>query len=107
PLAALLRDPAVTDVLVNGHKEIWADRGHGLVRESLSFPSDDEVRRLAVRLASTAGRRLDAGSPFVDARLDGGVRLHAVLPPVAVSGVHLSLRIHRPHRLDLAALVAA
>jgi pilus assembly protein CpaF len=96
----------VTDVLVNGPREVWADRGHGLVREALTFPSDDEVRRLAVRLASVAGRRLDAGSPFVDARLEGGVRLHAALPPVAVSGVHLSLRIHRASRLDLATLVS-
>ncbi len=107
PLAGLLRDPAVTDVLVNGPREVWADRGHGLVREALSFPSDDEVRRLAVRLASAAGRRLDTGSPFVDARLDGGVRLHAALPPVAVSGVHLSLRIHRASGLDLSRLVAS
>lgn len=107
PLAGLLRDPAVTDVLVNGPREVWTDRGHGLVREPLTFPSDDEVRRLAVRLASAAGRRLDTGSPFVDARLEGGVRLHAALPPVAVSGVHLSLRIHRASGLDLARLVAA
>ncbi len=106
PLAGLLRDPAVTDVLVNGPQQVWADRGQGLVREPLTFPSDDDVRRLAVRLASTAGRRLDAGSPFVDARLAGGVRLHAVLPPVAVGGVHLSLRIHRASTLDLDALVS-
>jgi pilus assembly protein CpaF len=105
PLAGLLRDPAVTDVLVNGPREVWADRGQGLVRERVSFTSDDEVRRMAVRLASAAGRRLDAGSPFVDARLDGGVRLHAALPPVALSGVHLSLRIHRPSGLDLPRLV--
>ena len=106
PLTGLLREPAVTDVLVNGPREVWTDRGHGLIRESLTFTSDDEVRRLAVRLASAAGRRLDAGSPFVDARLEGGVRLHAALPPVAVSGVHLSLRIHRASGLDLARLVA-
>ncbi len=105
PLAGLLRDPDVTDVLVNGPGEVWADRGGGLVREPLTFSSDDDVRRLAVRLASAAGRRLDAGSPFVDARLAGGVRLHAALPPVAASGVHLSLRVHRASLLDLPALV--
>ncbi len=105
PIAGLLRDPDVTDVLVNGPHEVWADRGDGLVREPLAFESDDDVRRLAVRLASTAGRRLDAGSPFVDARLAGGIRLHAVLPPVAASGVHLSLRVHRTNRLDVGALV--
>ena len=106
PLAGLLADPDVTDVLVNGPEEVWVDRGNGLRREPLSFANDDEVRRIAVRLASTAGRRLDTGVPFVDARLPGGVRLHAVLPPVALSGVCLSLRVHRQRPLDMAALLA-
>ncbi len=106
PLAGLLSDPDVTDVLVNGPDEVWVDRGGGLRREALTFASDDEVRRIAVRLASAAGRRLDTGVPFVDARLPGGVRLHAVLPPVALSGVCLSLRVHRQRPLDIATLLA-
>jgi pilus assembly protein CpaF len=105
PLAGLLTDPDVTDVLVNGPGEVWADRGAGLQRLPLAFATDDDVRRLAVRLASAAGRRLDTGMPFVDARLPGGVRLHAVLPPVAVGGVCLSLRIHRQRPLDLSTLL--
>ncbi len=105
PLAGLLADPDVTDVLVNGASEVWSDRGDGLHRESITFDSEDDVRRLAVRLASAAGRRLDTGVPFVDARLPGGVRLHAVIPPVAVSGVCLSLRVHRARPLTLDALV--
>ena len=105
PLAGLLADPEVTDVLVNGPSEVWVDRGDGLHRVAVSFAGDDDVRRLAVRLAGAAGRRLDTGVPFVDARLPGGVRLHAVLPPVAVSGVCLSLRVHRRQPMDLAALV--
>lgn len=106
PLAGLLIDPDVTDVLVNGPAQVWVDRGSGLRRVPVSFASDDDVRRLAVRLASAAGRRLDTGVPFVDARLPGGVRLHAVLPPVAVSGVCLSLRVHRDRPFDLADLVS-
>src|SRR4051812_24306533 len=61
PLAGLLADPLVTDVLVNGADEVWVDRGHGLERLPITFANEDEVRRLAVRLAAAAGRRLDTG----------------------------------------------
>ena len=72
-----------------------------------SFADEDAVRRLAQRLAGAAGRRLDDASPYVDARLPGsGVRLHAVLAPVAADGTCLSLRVLRPARHDLAALAA-
>jgi pilus assembly protein CpaF len=107
PLAGLLADPSVTDVLVNAADEVWVDRGTGLERLAITFANDDEVRRLAVRLAAAAGRRLDTGVPFVDARLPGGVRLHAVLPPIAVSGACLSLRVHRRRPLTLDDLLAA
>ncbi|GAA0521267.1 hypothetical protein Ade02nite_64600 [Paractinoplanes deccanensis] len=101
PLAPLLDDPAVTDVLVNG-LEVWIDRGGGLTRAAVSFGDLDEVRRLAQRLAAACGRRLDDGRPFADARLPDGTRLHAVLPPVATEGPYLSLRTfrQRPFTLD-------
>ncbi|WP_169949830.1 TadA family conjugal transfer-associated ATPase [Microbispora sp. H11081] len=93
PLETLLAEPGVTDVLVNGPREVWVDDGDGLRRTNVTFPGDDEVRRLAQRLAASAGRRLDDACPYVDARLAGGVRLHAVLPPVAAEGTCLSLRL--------------
>ncbi|GII30782.1 TadA family conjugal transfer-associated ATPase [Planotetraspora mira] len=93
PLEGLLAEPGVTDVLVNGPREVWIDDGDGLRRTSVTFPGDEEVRRLAQRLAAAAGRRLDDASPYVDARLAGGVRLHAVLPPIAPDGTCLSLRL--------------
>lgn len=93
PLEALLAEPGVTDVLVNGPREVWVDDGDGLRRTGVTFPGDDEVRRLAQRLAAAAGRRLDDACPYVDARLAGGVRLHAVLPPIAAEGTCLSLRL--------------
>ncbi|MBO3745821.1 TadA family conjugal transfer-associated ATPase [Streptosporangiaceae bacterium NEAU-GS5] len=93
PLEGLLSEPGVTDVLVNGPNQVWVDDGGGLRRVPLAFFSDDEVRRLAQRLAAAAGRRLDDASPYVDARLSGGVRLHAVLPPIAPEGTCLSLRL--------------
>ncbi len=107
PLQPLVDDPAVTDVLVNGGDGVWVDRGQGPERVPLDLGGEPAVRALAVRLAASAGRRLDEGRPWVDARLPDGVRLHAVVPPVAPAGTHLSLRVLRPGRFDLAALDAA
>ncbi|SNR38494.1 TadA family conjugal transfer-associated ATPase [Blastococcus mobilis] len=107
PLEPLLRTPGVTDVLVNGPEQVWVDRGSGLEPAPVRFPDDDAVRRLAVRLAATVGRRLDDAAPWVDVGLADGTRLHAVLPPVSGGGTCLSLRVLRrsTHTLaDLASL---
>ncbi|MDP3711685.1 MAG: TadA family conjugal transfer-associated ATPase [Mycobacteriales bacterium] len=106
PLESLLADPAVTDVLVNGPREVWVDRGGGLERVDVRFPDEASVRRLAARLAAPTGRRLDDAQPWVDARLPGGVRLHAVLPPLSPSGTLLSLRVARSTVLSVEELVA-
>lgn len=75
PLEPLLHLDGVTDVLVNGPGQVFVDRGQGLERSELRFGDDDQVRRLAVRLAASVGRRLDEASPCVDARLaDGNAR---------------------------------
>jgi pilus assembly protein CpaF len=71
------------------------------------FPDDDAVRRLAVRLAASAGRRLDDAAPWVDVGLPDGTRLHAVLPPVVQGGAHLSLRVPRRTAWSFDDLVAA
>ncbi|MBX6358020.1 MAG: TadA family conjugal transfer-associated ATPase [Micromonosporaceae bacterium] len=106
PLADLVADPSVTDVLVNGPAEIWVDRGVGLQPvPDARFANADDLRRFAVRLAATCGRRLDEASPWVDAQLPDGTRLHAVLPPIAVRGPYLSLRTLRRQSIGLAALV--
>ncbi|WP_078624505.1 TadA family conjugal transfer-associated ATPase [Streptomyces monomycini] len=107
PLEPLVAAPEVTDVLVSAPDEVWVDRGGGLERTSVRFADEAAVRRLAQRLASVAGRRLDDAHPWVDARLPDGTRLHAVLPPVAVAGTCLSLRVLRPRAFTLAELVAA
>ncbi|MGY1724569.1 TadA family conjugal transfer-associated ATPase [Blastococcus sp. SYSU DS0533] len=107
PLEPLLRLPGVTDVLVNGPGEVWLDRGAGLERAAgVGFPDDDAVRRLAVRLAASAGRRLDDAAPWVDVGLPGGTRLHAVLPPVSAGATCLSLRVLRRCAQALADLEA-
>ncbi len=107
PLESLLADPEVTDVLVNAPDEVWVDRGAGLQRVRVRLAGEDAVRRLAQRLAAATGRRLDDAQPFVDARLAGGVRLHAVLPPVSPRGTTLSLRVPRRRVFTLTELVAA
>lgn len=104
PLDELLGDPDVSDVLVNGPAEVWVDRGRGLEVASVGFPDEGAVRRLAQRLAASAGRRLDVARPTVDARLADGTRLHAVLPPVSPAGTLISLRVSRRRSFTLADL---
>lgn len=106
PLHSLIALPGVTDVLVNGAHAVWIDRGDGLERQQVDLGDPEDVRRLAVRLAAVAGRRLDDASPFVDAVLPGGVRLHAMLPPLVEAGAHLSLRVPGGIRPTLTDLVA-
>jgi pilus assembly protein CpaF len=85
---------------------VWIERGEGLEPTGVRFSDDDAVRRLAVRLAASVGRRLDDAAPWVDAGLPDGTRLHAVLPPVSGSGTCLSLRVLRRCSLSLGDLAA-
>ncbi len=110
PLADLVSDDDVTDVLVTAPDQVWTDGSGGLRRSAVTFPDEASVRRLAQRLAHAAGRRLDDAQPFVDGWLPAAaakvrVRLHAVLPPIAAAGTCLSLRVLRPAAHDLAALI--
>ncbi|MHB1614324.1 MAG: TadA family conjugal transfer-associated ATPase [Actinomycetes bacterium] len=107
PLQPLLADETVTDILVNGPSEVWVDRGEGLRLAPVTFADEAAIHSLAQRLALAAGRRLDLASPFVDARLPGGVRLHAVVPPISPAGTCLSLRVRRRRPFTLDQLVRA
>ncbi|HST84249.1 MAG TPA: TadA family conjugal transfer-associated ATPase [Kineosporiaceae bacterium] len=107
PLQPLVEQSGVTDVLVNGPGEVWVDRGLGLNRVRCALGGEEQVRALAVRLAAASGRRLDEAAPWVDARLDHGIRLHAVIPPVSPAGTLISLRILRREPFDLAEMVTA
>lgn len=94
-LAELVSDPLVTDVFVNGETGGWVDRGAGLVRVPSLAPTETELRALAVRLVSFGGRHIDESSPCVDTRLEDGIRVHAVLPPISPAGTLLSVRLPR------------
>ena len=107
PLQSLLEEPDVTDVLVNGPRDVWVERAGRLMAVDVDLGTPDEVRALAVRLAAAGGQRLDDASPVVDARLPDGTRLHAVLPPVGGECTLLSLRVLRRRAFTLAELVAA
>lgn len=107
PLEELLNKPGVSDVVVNGPADVFVDAGSGLERAPVTFLDDEQVRRLAIRLAATAGRRLDDAQPFVDGRLPDGTRLHAVLAPVAMPGTCLSLRVPASRSFSLADLEAS
>ncbi|MEU4390428.1 TadA family conjugal transfer-associated ATPase [Kribbella sp. NPDC023855] len=107
PLDGLLSEPGITDILVNGPNEVYVDRGAGLERIALRTGDEDAVRRLAVRLAAAAGRRLDDATPYVDVRLPDGTRFHAVLSPIAAPGTCLSLRVPSRKIFSLQDLVTA
>ena len=104
PLAMLLEDPAVTDVFVNGPRDVWVDRGGGLEHEPRIGFREADLRHLAVRLISLGGRHIDEANPCVDTRLEGGVRVHVVLPPISPNGTLISIRVARRHPLSLADL---
>lgn len=102
PIAPLLRDPTVSDVLVNGPSEVWVDRFGRLEKCQVRFDDEAHLRRLLRRVVSARGRRLDEASPHVDVRLEDGSRLNAVLPPISLRGPVVSIRRARttPFRLE-------
>ncbi len=92
PLAPLLRDPTVTEVMVNGARGVWIEREGRLEPTDVRFRDDEELMVLIERLVAPVGRRIDHSSPLVDARLPDGSRVHAAIPPVSLVGPALTIR---------------
>ncbi|ALU40793.1 secretion system protein E [Kocuria flava] len=107
PLEPLLPARGLTDVYVNGPDRVWVETAEGTRQVPSPFADDAEVRALAVRLVTAAGRRLDAAHPCADVQSAAGYRVHAVLPPVSTGGTLLSVRFRSPAGLGLEDLVAA
>lgn len=108
PLAPYLLRGGVTDLFVNGAGELWADGGPRGLRRLEGWRADEAATRdLAVRLIARGGRHIDESTPLMDVRLDGGVRVHAVLPPVSTGGTLLSIRIPAPTQPRLPDLMAS
>ena len=99
PLAPLMADPAVTDILVNGPHQVYVERFGRLELTQVRFQDEEHVRRLIERLAARMGRRVDQASPMVDLRLPDGSRVNATLPPVSIDGPTLSIRRFGTQRL--------
>ena len=106
PLEALLEDTTVSDVLVNHAHEVFVERHGRLEDTSIVFADNEHLTRIIQRIAASVGRRIDETSPMVDARLDDGSRIHAVLPPLALDGPKLSIRRFGTTHCHLDQLVA-
>jgi pilus assembly protein CpaF len=105
PLEPLLRDPSISDILVNTHKHVFVERNGMLERVGTSFQDDKHLLRVIDRIVSGVGRRIDDSSPMVDARLPDGSRVNAIVPPLAVDGPLLSIRRFPAERLKADDLV--
>ena len=106
PLEPLLRDPGVSDILVNTYQYVYVERSGKLERLPTTFQDDKHLMRVIDRIVSGVGRRVDDSSPMVDARLPDGSRVNAIIPPLAVDGPLLSIRRFPAERLKAEDLVA-
>jgi pilus assembly protein CpaF len=105
PLEPLLRDPSISDILVNTHRNVFVERAGRLERVTATFQDDKHLLRVIDRIVSGVGRRVDDSSPMVDARLADGSRVNAIIPPLAVDGPILSIRRFPAERLKADDLV--
>jgi pilus assembly protein CpaF len=92
PIEPLLADESITEIMVNGSKQIYIERTGKLFREPASFESDDHLMRIIDRIVAPLGRRIDESSPYVDARLPDGSRVNAIIPPISLVGPVLTIR---------------
>ncbi len=105
-LGPLLRDPSVSEVMVNASGDVYVERGGRLQRTTTRFTEEAEVRHFIERVVSPLGLRIDVRSPWVDARLPDGSRFHAVVPPIALGGPVVTIRKFAPALWTLDELVA-
>lgn len=92
PIEPLLADESITEIMVNGSKQIYIERTGKLFREPATFESDDHLMRIIDRIVAPLGRRIDESSPYVDARLPDGSRVNAIIPPISLVGPVLTIR---------------
>ena len=105
PLEGLLRDSAISDILVNRFDQVYVERDGRLQQTDIVFRDDRHLMQIIERIVSTVGRRIDESSPMVDARLRDGSRVNAIIPPLAIDGPSLSIRRFRTGRLGATDLV--
>ncbi|MDN7244897.1 CpaF family protein [Planococcus shenhongbingii] len=101
PIEQLLKDPSITEILVNGPKEIHIERNGRLEASPVTFKNEEHVRHIVDRVIAPLGRRIDESSPMVDARLPDGSRVNAVIPPISLNGTLLSIRKFRKEPFEM------
>ena len=92
PLELILKDPAVSDILINGPKNIYVEKGGQMQKTDVEFRDGKHLLQIIDRIVSKVGRRVDETSPMVDARLEDGSRVNAIIPPLALDGAAVSIR---------------
>jgi pilus assembly protein CpaF len=105
PLEPLLADPTISDILVNSHRKIYIERRGKLEPTDVAFKDDEHLMRVIERIVSSVGRRIDESSPMVDARLQDGSRVNAIIPPLSIDGPVLSIRRFGAEPLRMSALI--
>ena len=105
PLELLLADPTISDILVNSHRRIYIERRGKLETTNVTFKDDEHLMRVIERIVSSVGRRIDEASPMVDARLQDGSRVNAIIPPLSIDGPVLSIRRFGAEPLRMSALI--
>jgi pilus assembly protein CpaF len=105
PIQPLLEDPDISEVMVNGPKKVFVEKGGKLTRSPITFDDDDHVLRIIDRIILPLGRRVDADSPTVDARLPDGSRVNAVIRPVSIDGPSITIRKFKKDKLSIEQLV--
>lgn len=105
PIQPLLNDPDVSEVMVNGPKKVYVEKKGKLMKTGVTFENDAHVIRIIERIVLPLGRRIDADSPTVDARLPDGSRVNAIVPPVALDGPSITIRKFRRDKLTMQQLI--
>ncbi|MHC4949350.1 MAG: CpaF family protein [Planctomycetota bacterium] len=106
PLEEFLRDPEISDILVNGPRQVYLER-HGVLEETdVEFRDDDHLVHVIQRIAARVGRRIDESSPMLDARLADGSRVNAIIPPLALDGPAVSIRRFGAEPIDIDRLLS-
>jgi pilus assembly protein CpaF len=105
PLEPLLSDPTISDILVNSHHTIYIERRGKIEPTTVRFKDDEHLMRVIERIVSSVGRRIDESSPMVDARLQDGSRVNAIIPPLSIDGPVLSIRRFGSEPLRMVALI--
>lgn len=105
PLEPLLKDDSITEILVNGPREVFIEKKGRLEKSDITFRDESHVRHIIDRIVAPLGRRIDESSPMVDARLPDGSRVNAVIPPISLNGTLISIRKFRKTPFEMADLI--